>query len=54
MGHAGKLGHLNTIAAVRSAGDDTVTVYANLTAEPAEVQIDGAQVTLDPWGWKLL
>ena len=38
----------------RSAGDDTVTVYANLTAEPAEVQIDGAQVTLDPWGWKLL
>ena len=38
----------------RSAGDDTVTVYANLTAEPAEIQIDGAQVTLDPWGWKLL
>ena len=38
----------------RSAGDDTVTVYANLTAEPAAVQIDGAQVTLDPWGWKLL
>ena len=42
------------VAFRRSAGDDTVTVYANLTAEPAEIQIDGAQVTLDPWGWKLL
>ncbi|MBR5076336.1 MAG: DUF3459 domain-containing protein [Bacteroidales bacterium] len=38
----------------RSAKGDAVTVYANLTAAPAEVQIEGAPVTLEPWGWKIL
>jgi glycosidase len=38
----------------RSAKGDAVTVYANLTAAPVEVQIDNAPVTLEPWGWKLL
>ncbi|MBQ9660321.1 MAG: DUF3459 domain-containing protein [Bacteroidales bacterium] len=35
----------------RSAGQDSVTVWANLTAEPVEVNTGEKTVTLDPWGW---
>jgi glycosidase len=41
------------LAFSRSDGDDSVTVYANLTAEPAEVIIGKDTVTIEPWGWKL-
>lgn len=41
------------LAFSRSSGDDSVTVYANLTHEPAEVIIGKDPVTLEPWGWKL-
>jgi glycosidase len=41
------------LAFSRSNGDDSVTVYANLTAEPAEVIIGKDTVTIEPWGWKL-
>ena len=41
------------LAFSRSDGDDSVTVYANLTAEPVEVIIGKDPVTLEPWGWKL-
>ena len=39
------------LAFSRSAGKDSVTVWANLTAEPAEVNTGEKTVTLDPWGW---
>ena len=39
------------LAFSRSAGKDSVTVWANLTAEPAEVNTGEKNVTLDPWGW---
>ena len=41
------------IAFRRSAGDDAVTVWANLTAEPVRVTADGKETTLDPWGWMI-
>jgi glycosidase len=41
------------LAFTRESGNDSVTVYANLTAEPAEVIIGKDHVTLEPWGWKL-
>lgn len=39
------------LAFSRSAGKDSVTVWANLTAEPVEVNTGKQTVTLDPWGW---
>jgi glycosidase len=41
------------LAFTRKDGKDSVTVYANLTAAPAEVTIGKEKVTLEPWGWKL-
>jgi glycosidase len=41
------------LAFTRESGNDSVTVYANLTSEPAEVIIGKDHVTLEPWGWKL-
>ena len=41
------------LAFTRKDGKDSVTVYANLTAAPAEVTIGKEKVTLEPWGWEL-
>ncbi len=39
------------LAFSRSAGDDSVTVWANLTADAVEVNTGEKTVTLEPWGW---
>ena len=43
----------DVLAFTRSAGDDTVTVYANLSDKPATVKINGENVSLEPWGWRI-
>ena len=41
------------LAFSRSAGDDSVTVWANLTAERVEVNTGEKTCTLEPWGWMI-
>ena len=44
----------NVFAFRRSLQDDSVTVYANLSAAPANIVIGENNITLEPWGWKIL